>query len=266
MTVRHYALTELAAAIAGGELVVHYQPKIDLKLGTVWRTMGAEALVRWQHPFYGLIPPGEFIGLAEETGLILPLTELVLATAIDQIKLWRADGMTVSVAVNLSAHMLTDLQMPDRVADMLAKNGVPASSLILEVTESAAMADVSRTTDILTRFRLKGIGLSMDDFGTGYSSLLQLHRMPFSELKIDRSFVIELGEAQEALVLIRSMINLAHDLGIQICAEGVENGRALDILRSLGCDKAQGYYIGRPAPAAEMIRLLRGRKRAGAAS
>lgn len=253
---------ELATAIAGAELVVHYQPKIDLRVEGTWRNIGAEALVRWAHPRRGLVPPSEFIGLAQRTGLILPLTDFVLGTAIDQVKAWQDSGARVSVAVNLAADFLTDLRMPDRVSDMLERRGVPASALVLEVTESAAMADTIRAMDILTRFRLKGIGLSMDDFGTGYSSLLQLYRMPFSELKIDRSFVTRLGEDEEALVMVRSMIHLAHDLGLSVCAEGVETARALDVLRSLGCDQAQGYYIGRPVPAADLTGVLSGRRRA----
>jgi EAL domain-containing protein (putative c-di-GMP-specific phosphodiesterase class I) len=259
MTTEHDAIgeQELAAAIAVGEMVVHYQPKIDLNAEAAWQNVGAEALVRWAHPRRGLIGPSDFIGLAERTGLILPLTMFVLETAIAQVRVWQDDGAPVSMAVNLAAQLLTDLRMPDQISAMLEKHGVPPSSLILEVTESAAMADTLRAMDILTRFRLKGMGLSMDDFGTGYSSLLQLHRMPFSELKIDRSFVTQLGEAQEALIMVRSMIHLAHDLGLSVCAEGVETGVALKILRSLRCDKAQGYYIGRPAPADQLTRMLK---------
>lgn len=247
---------ELEKAIAAGQLSVHYQPKVDMKSEPLYRIESAEALVRWEHPELGLLTAGKFIPLAEETGLIAPLTDFVLEEAIKQAGLWQGLGTPMSLAINLSPLILTDLNFPDRISELLGKYEVSGNRLILEVTESGAMADAARTMEILTRFRLKDIGISIDDFGTGYSSMAQLHRMPFSELKIDKSFVMELHSDPEAAIIVRSIIALGHSLGLSICAEGVEDQEALDFLLSEGCDSAQGYFISKPIPPADMIEFI----------
>ena len=246
----------LSEAISAGELVVHYQPKV--KLGSKGsREVGSlEALVRWDRPGHGLVPPDEFIPLAEQTGLIESLTDYVLHAALKQIAELRKDGSSVAVAVNLAPQLLSDLGLPNRISDMLAEYGVDGSVLIVEVTESAAMTDTARTMDILTRLRLKGIELSMDDFGTGYSSLVELYRMPFSEIKIDKSFVINVNRDKEAEVIVQSIVNLGHNLGLKVCAEGVETGEAMDFLRSIECDFAQGYFLSKPLPPSDAMALI----------
>ncbi len=250
---------DLREAIEKRQLRVHYQPKIDLTSGPVGTVNGVEALVRWQHPELELVMPDEFIPLAERTGLIGALTDVVLREALEQVKLWQDGGHRLSVAVNLAPQLLSDLEFPDRISDLLGEYRVDASAMMFEITESGAMADVALTMDILTRLRLKGVGLSIDDFGTGYSSLVELYRMPFSELKIDKSFVMDIGKGEEAAVIVRSLVNLAHNLGLTVCAEGVETQEALDLLQSLGCEKAQGYLIGNPVPATELIEFLQTR-------
>ena len=215
-----------------------------------------ESLVRWDRPGHGLVPPDEFIPLAEQTGLIESLTDYVLHAALKQIAQWRENGSSVAVAVNLAPQLLSDLDLPDRLSDLLAEYGVDGSALIVEVTESAAMTDAARTMDILTRLRLKGIELSMDDFGTGYSSLVELYRMPFSEMKIDKSFVIDVNRDKEAEVIVRSIVDLGHNLGLKVCAEGVETEEAMSFLRSIKCDLAQGYFLSKPLPPSDMMALI----------
>ena len=248
---REYSVTErdLKDAIDNGHLCLHYQPKVSLQSDSKWIIGGAEALVRWQHPQHDLLMPDEFISLAEESGLISALTDFVLGEAIRQMRLWRDDGMPMSVAVNLAPQLLHQMDLPDRVGEMLKTQDMKGDNLILEITESAAMTDTTRTMDILTRFRIKDIGLSIDDFGTGYSSFVQLYRMPFSELKIDKSFVLDMHQDEEAKIIVRSIANLGHNLGLSLCAEGVETREALDLLRSFGCEKIQGYLVSRPLEA-----------------
>jgi EAL domain-containing protein (putative c-di-GMP-specific phosphodiesterase class I) len=249
--------SDLKEALAEEQLLLYYQPKVSLESDRVWEVEGVEALVRWQHPKFGLLSPDEFIPLAEKTGLIRPLTEFVLKASLEQVRIWSEEGLEVSVAVNLSPHLIDDLELPDRIADLQKEYGLKGSPLSLEITESAVMKDAAHTMDILIRFRMKGIELSLDDFGTGYSSLVQLYRMPFSELKIDKSFVMEANESEEAATIVRSIANLGHNLGLTICAEGVENQEALDLLRSVGCEKAQGYFMSRPLGASDETKLLR---------
>lgn len=256
-TVRSISEDDLREAIDTGQLRVYYQPKTDLTSDGVWVIGSVEALVRWQHPELGLVMPDEFIPLAEKTGLIASLTDVVLRKALEQVKLWHDKGYPLSVAVNMAPQLLSDLEFPDRLSDLLSECQVDASALLLEVTESGAMADVALTMDILSRLRLKGIGLSIDDFGTGHSSLVELYRMPFSELKIDKSFVMDIGKEEEASIIVRSLVTLAHNLGLVVCAEGVETQQALDLLRSVGCEKAQGYFISKPIPETELIEFLR---------
>ena len=196
----------------------------------------------------GPISPLRFISVAEKYGLIRRLTEQVIETALSQCRAWDAVGLQLSVAINLSPQLLNDLAFPDHVARMAAQVGADARRIIFEVTESAAMFDPGTTMDVLTRMRVKNFGLSIDDFGTGYSSLKQLYLMPFSELKIDTSFVRDIFAHEDARTMVETMVLLAHKLRLTACAEGVETQEVLDFLDGVGCDRAQGYFIGRPMP------------------
>jgi EAL domain-containing protein (putative c-di-GMP-specific phosphodiesterase class I)/CheY-like chemotaxis protein len=242
---------DLRRGIAGGELTPHYQPKVSRSPGG-WVVDGVEVLARWQHPRLGLVMPSRFIPLAERTGIIADLTTAMLNAALRQLRAWQDEGLHLSCAVNLPPGLVTDLSFPDRVAAALADNGVDGKLLVLEITETATIQNPTATMAILTRLRVKGIGLSLDDFGTGYSSLTQLFEMPFSEMKIDKSLVMNVPQKREATTMIGSLIELAHNLGLKVCAEGVENREALDALASLGCDRCQGYFISRAIPAADI--------------
>jgi EAL domain-containing protein (putative c-di-GMP-specific phosphodiesterase class I) len=246
---------ELARAVDRGQLVVHYQPQAELRPDG-WLLSGVEALLRWQHPDHGLVYPDRFIPLAEEHGLVGAMTDWVLQTGLADLSHWRRSGLRAQLAVNLSAGLVDDIEFPDRLAALLAAQGVDNSQLTLEITETAALTQPSRTLDILTRLRVKGFGLSLDDFGTGYSSLTQLYRMPFNEIKIDKSLGLALGQDREAQTMVRSMVELAHNLGMKVCAEGVETPAALQFLERIGCDHAQGYLLARPMPAADVRALL----------
>ena len=236
-------LGELRRALDAHELVVHYQPQVDLRSGEL---CGLEALVRWQHPDRGLLPPGAFLPVAETTGLVTPLTLRVLDLVLAQVRQWADEGQEVPVAVNLSARCLSDTDLPDVVAAALARHGVPARLLWLEVTESATMTDPERALGILRRLSADGVRLSIDDFGTGYSSMSYLRRLPVGELKVDRSFVSEMTRDDSDAVLVRSTVDLGHNLGLSVVAEGVEDEETLRALSDLGCDVAQGYLLGRP--------------------
>jgi EAL domain-containing protein (putative c-di-GMP-specific phosphodiesterase class I)/AmiR/NasT family two-component response regulator len=246
---------DLEVGIERREFVVYYQPKVRLEAGKAPVIEGLEALVRWNHPQHGLLAPDSFIPLAEQEGVIGQLTDLVLDISFDDLRAFM-EKKDLFLSVNFAAQLLDDLEMPDRLAKMANERRLPLDHIILEITETGVMRDAIRVMDVLTRFRLKGFGLSMDDFGTGYSSLVQLYRMPFSELKIDKSFVMDVDSSEEARAIIRSAILLGHELKLSVCAEGVETQSALDFLYSLGCDKAQGYLIGRPMPAAQFMTLI----------
>ena len=243
----------LRRALERDQLVLHYQPNADLRRGQI---LGAEALVRWQHPDHGLLGPGEFIPLAERTGLIHPLTRWVLDAALRQAAQWHRDGHELSVAVNVSTRCLLDPGFPDQVAERLETWQVPANSLVLEVTESAVMADPARALDVLGRLHELGVRLAVDDFGTGYSSMAYLKALPVDELKVDRSFVGQMADSASDAVIVRSTIDLGHNLGLRVVAEGVETQEAWQKLETLGCDTAQGYYLGRPMPAADLEHWL----------
>ncbi|MGH9110152.1 MAG: putative bifunctional diguanylate cyclase/phosphodiesterase [Acidimicrobiales bacterium] len=246
---RFELLGDLRRALTRRELVVHYQPKVDVATGAL---TGVEALVRWQHPRRGLLAPAEFVPLAETTDLIHPLTDRVLDLALAQARSWSDAGLTVPVAVNLSARCLHDTSLPARVTATLDRHGVPASRLFLEITESAIMRDPAGALAILCELAGSGIRLSLDDFGTGYSSMTYLRRLPVAELKVDRSFVLDLVGQRADTVLVRSTVDLGHNLGLSVVAEGVEDAATLDALGALGCDIAQGYYFARPMPADEL--------------
>jgi EAL domain-containing protein (putative c-di-GMP-specific phosphodiesterase class I)/ActR/RegA family two-component response regulator len=240
----------LAEALEAGELYLEYQPKLDL---TSMRPAGVEALLRWRHPELGLVPPMTFIPVAEASDLIHRLTQWVLAESRRQRGAWSALKLSLSIAVNLSARNVDR----DDLAALLTKDAEPAGGfapgdLVLELTESAAMRNTDQAADMLTRLRLKGIGLSIDDFGTGYSSLQQLQRLPFSEIKIDKSFVIDCVASKENAAIVHAIIDLGHRLGLRVVAEGVETADALDLLAKAGCDAAQGYFICRPIGGAKI--------------
>ncbi len=236
----------LTAALERREIDVYYQPKATRVAPGRWVVEGVEALARWNHNSLGQISPLRFIAVAEKHGLIRRLTEQVIETALRQCRAWDAAGLQLSVAINLSPQLLNDLAFPDQVARMAAQVGAEARRIIFEVTESAAMFDPGTTMDVLTRMRVKNFGLSIDDFGTGYSSLKQLYLMPFSELKIDTSFVRDVFAHEDARTMVETMVLLAHKLRLTACAEGVETQEILDFLEGVGCDRAQGYFIGRP--------------------
>lgn len=242
-TARLSLLGDLRTAIERNELDVHFQPKVDLTTSTV---VGAEALVRWHHADRGWVAPDEFIGVAEESGLIRLVTDVVLAKAIRRATAWRTSGYDIDVSVNLSALDLHDEDLSARVGRLLDEYGLDPKCLILEITESALMVDTVRTMGTIEQLDLLGVRLSLDDFGTGYSSLSYLRRLPVAELKIDRSFVSELLLNVNDDVIVRSTVDLGHNLGLRVVAEGIENSQVFDRLAALGCDMGQGYGIARP--------------------
>ena len=243
------SLQELHTALAQRQMVLHYQPKLDLASNVVH---DVEALVRWNHPVRGLLFPDSFLSLIEDAGLMRKLTQLVLEEALDQAAVWATRGRSLTIAVNLSASSLVDTDLPEQIGAMLATRGLPSSVLQLEITEEFLMADRDRTRDILVRLRQRGIQIAVDDFGTGYSSLAYLRELPIDELKLDRSFVFPMIEDSRAAALVFSTIGLAHSLGLRMVAEGVETEAALNELAAHGCDQAQGYFVSRGLPAAEL--------------
>ncbi|MHB8535458.1 MAG: EAL domain-containing protein [Sulfuricaulis sp.] len=246
-SLRRLALAgELRHAIEKNELVLHYQPKIDMRTG---RVCGAEALVRWLHPQQGMIPPDAFIPLAERTGLIKPLTDWVVQAALRQSSAWRRDGLALPVAVNLSARNLQEAELLGRMEQLLTVWAAEAGWLEMEITESAVMEDPEGALVILKRLSRLGFTLFIDDFGTGYSSLSYLKKLPVNAVKIDKSFVIDMLANTDSAAIVRATIVLAHDLGLKVVAEGVEDQTTWNRLLALGCDVAQGYHISKPLPA-----------------
>ena len=247
-------MNELRVAIDNEELMLCYQPVIDLATGCV---SGVEALIRWQHPTRGLLYPDDFIPASEQTGLIGPLTLWVFERAMSQSDEWRELGLELRVSVNLSARNLHDTKFPGQVTRLIEAGGVKAERLRLEITENAIITDPEYTTSILNNLGALGIHISIDDFGTGYSSLVYLKQLPVDEIKIDRSFVTDMLEDENDEVIVRSTIDLAHNIGMKVVAEGVETQAVYDKLVSLGCDAAQGFHMGRSVPPAEFLRWLK---------
>jgi EAL domain-containing protein (putative c-di-GMP-specific phosphodiesterase class I) len=244
----------LRRALEREELELHYQPQVDIATG---RIAGAEALLRWRHPDRGLVSPGVFIGLAEETGLILPIGDWVLSAACAQLRLWRDAGLpVVPVSVNLSAHQFDD-RIVATVGRVLAECGIEPQLLELELTESASMADADKSCALLAQLKGMGCGLSIDDFGTGFSNLTYLKRFPVDKLKLDQSFVADLLNSPDDQAISRAVIAMAQGLRLTVVAEGVETAGQLALLAELGCDLMQGYYFSKPVPAAEFGRMLR---------
>ena len=253
-SVKQLALkAELRSAIEEDQMVLFYQPKLDFKSGYV---SSVEALVRWKHPTRGMIPPDQFIPLSEQRGLIGPLTEWVIQKALWQYNQWQSQGIYLQIAVNLSSRVLFDLSLPNKIERLLIEAKLPASVLSFEITEEATMIDPSRAMDIMNRLNEMGLVLSIDDFGTGYSSLGYLKKLPVAEIKIDRSFVMDMETSESDAKIVHATIDLAHNLGLKVVAEGIETEYALNLLRSLNCDYAQGYYLSHPIPAAELVTWL----------
>lgn len=244
-----YGAGAVRAAINNNELVNYYQPKVAVTTG---RVVGVETLVRWRHPEDGMVFPDQFIGVAETHGLIDDLTRVVLTSALAQAKVWQDEGLALRVAINVSMDNLASLDFPDFVAGLAANAGVWPQEVVLEVTESRLMLDMRAPLEVLTRLRLKRFRLSIDDFGTGNSSLAQLRDIPFDELKIDQSFVHRAWIDETLRAMYDASLGLARQLGMAVVAEGVEDRDDWDLLRRTGCDFAQGYFIARPMPAADL--------------
>lgn len=254
---------ELSFAIENDELSLYYQPKVSFKTN---RIVGVEALLRWQHPQRGMIAPDQIIPLAEKTGAIQRLTEWVLGSASRQAAAWRRAGIDIGVSVNLSARNLIEPAFPNRVMTLLNGDGIAAGRITMEITESALMADPTKARKALTFLSQQGIRFSIDDFGTGYSSLAYLKHLPVSEIKIDKIFVSKMMTDTDDATIVRSTIDLGHNLGLSVTAEGVEDQQTWEQLSALGCDEAQGYYMSRPLPAAQLDRWLKESKWGAAVS
>ncbi len=244
---------QVRPAIENDEFEMHYQPKVRLIDG---RVAGAEALIRWQHPTLGLVTPDEFIPLVEKTVLLRPLTQYVIEAVLRQWRVWADMGIRIPIAINISPRSLLDQELPDQVEQKLRDFDVPPAFLRMELTESFLMADSGRSTVVLDRLSDVGVGLSIDDFGTGYSSLSHLKRLPIEEIKIDRSFVMQMHVDANDFMIVRATVDLGRNLGLRVVAEGVEDLATFDRLAEFGCDEAQGYYISRPVSAIEFTRWL----------
>lgn len=244
---------DLRRAIERSELVLHYQPKVDLRTG---RVVGVEALVRWRHPRFGFLNPEEFLGIAEQTGLIHQLTTYVLRAGLEECRAWHDRGLQFGVSINISARNLVDVSLPNHVAGLLADAGLDASLLTLEIVETSIMADPNRTIAVLQELNAMGVRLSVDDFGTGYSSLSYLKRLPVHEVKIDKSFVFSMTGDPSDAAIVSSIVDLGANLGLTVVAEGIEDAATATRLIELGCSIGQGYYLGRPLPAIHLQRWL----------
>jgi diguanylate cyclase (GGDEF)-like protein len=240
---------DLRYAVDRGELLLQYQPKADVRTREV---SSVEALIRWKHPMRGLLFPDRFMGLAEQTGLVKPLSFWVLGEATRQCSIWHRAGQDLGIAINLSASSLPDSKLGDMIAYYLGEYDVPASMLAIEVTESVLMADPTRAKIVLDRLHELGVKIAIDDFGTGYSSLAYLRRLPVDEIKIDKSFVLDMVTDSEDALIVRSIIDLGHNLGLRVVAEGVENAETWALLETMGCDVIQGFYISRPLTVADL--------------
>lgn len=246
-------MSELRGALALGQLSLYYQPKLSIKEG---RITTVECLIRWIHPVHGFVPPDEFIPLAEQTGAIREVTHWVLKEAFKQQKIWKEQGYQIGIAVNISAVDLVDMTLPTYVAELMSEYEANGDALTLEVTESAVMSEPESALKALNTLQRMGIALSIDDFGTGYSSMAQLKKMPVDELKIDKAFVLDLANNEDDQVMVRTLIALAQNLGLNTVAEGVEDNQSLSLLTDMGCTKAQGFHLSRPLPAKDFTDWL----------
>ena len=256
---------ELEQALVEQELTLQYQLKVAI--GAENPTIqGVEALVRWQHPRRGLLQPHQFLGAVEEYGLMTRLTDFVMTEAVRQVGQWRDRGLHLEMVVNLSPRLVTDCAFPERLAVLLREHEVPAQQLVLDVTESPSTIDRDLLLNVFTRLRILGIGLSLDNFGTGLSSLTELYRLPFSEIKVDHSLIADTQRESEAKVIVQAIIDLAHALQLNVCAEGIETRQMLEFVRAAGCDTAQGRFFSGPVPAASIERLIQSWPSAGPAA
>lgn len=244
---------DLRQALIAREFELHFQPKIDLRSDLL---CGVEALARWSHPRRGLVPPDEFIPVMEQTGLIRPFTLWAIERGLQQCAQWHAQGRRITMAVNLSLENLLDPQFPDQVIALLQRTKVEPPCLVLEITESVFLSEHAKLRNLLVQLREHGVQFSIDDFGTGHSSLSRLKKLPVSELKIDRSFVKDMERNRDDAIIVRSTVDLAHNLGLTVIAEGVETATTLEMLREMGCDQVQGYHISRPLPPREFEHYL----------
>jgi diguanylate cyclase len=244
---------DLARALRGSEIEVHYQPKADAKSRVI---VGVEALVRWRHPQRGMMQPAEFISVAEQAGLGRALTQKVLAISLAQLRGWHQQGLALDLAVNTTVADLQDAEFPAKVSALLAEHQIKPEALILEITETMLLADPVRVSDVLGRLGELGISLSLDDFGTGYSSLTHLKVLPVGEVKIDRSFIARMTSDRVDAAIVHATIALAHDIGIRVVAEGIEDEATWASLVACGCELIQGYALSRPLPADQLPALL----------
>ncbi|THB69157.1 MAG: EAL domain-containing protein [Gammaproteobacteria bacterium] len=245
---------ELRTAIDKDLLKMAYQPQIDVING---KLIGVEALLRWNHEELGFVPPDEFIPLAEQTGVIKPLTRWVLKTAITQCADFLNRGMSIRMGINLSARNLQEKELTDYLIDLITEHNVPPELLVLEITESAMMEDRDHATKVLNDLDDKGFRISIDDYGTGYSSLAYIRQLPIKEIKIDRSFVMDMIEQKDDMMIVHTTIEMSHNLGLEVVAEGVENQESLEELKKMGCDVAQGYHLSRPVPVADLLEWIK---------
>ncbi len=248
---------ELQRALTQGELTLHYQPQLDITRGSL---AGVEALVRWNHPQRGLLMPDIIIPLAEQADMMDELTSEVIDQSFSQLKTWQEQGLQTQISINISAGSLVELGFPELVSSKIEQYRLQPKQIALEVTETSLMQDLAKSLDVLTRLRIKGIKLSIDDFGTGYSSMVQLYRAPFSEIKIDQSFVSHATRDAEAQAIVDITILLGNRLGLTVVSEGVEDQETWDLLSALGCDVAQGYFIARPMPGDQLLKWVESRE------
>jgi len=247
---------ELQNAIRQGELETWFQPQLDIRSGSL---VGVEALVRWKHPQRGFLMPNIIIPSAERSNMMVELTTEVIEQSLKQLASWQKQKIQTNVSINIPANYLHELSIPEQIKKKISAYHLQPEQVILEVTESGLMQDLTKSLDILTRLRMKGIELSIDDFGTGYSSMVQLYRAPFSEIKIDKSFVMQAIVDAEALAIVEITIMLGHKLEMMVVAEGIEDQETWNLLSDLGCDTAQGYFIAKPMPAEQLVRWVKSR-------
>lgn len=245
---------EILQGIYDNQMELYYQPQLELRPNTL---KGVEALVRWNHPTRGIIPPNMFIEMAEKEGLMGELTSYIINMAVNQSNEWKKAGYGIKISVNVSAENITSVSLPEQLSDLINDHGLNPQSIVLEITESALMGELKTALDILTRLRMKGFGLSIDDFGTGNSSLVLLHRVPFTELKIDMSFVKHMDRDLDARAIVETCVMLAHKLNMDCVAEGIENEDTQKTLAIMGCDIGQGYHIAKPMPADTLIEWVK---------
>jgi EAL domain-containing protein (putative c-di-GMP-specific phosphodiesterase class I) len=256
---------ELESALVNHEVILLYQPKLAIAAGPV-KITGVEALIRWQHPRRGLLQPRHFLTAVEDFGLMTQFTDFVMTEAVRQAGQWRARGLLLEIVINLSTKLVEDRGFPERLALLLQENDFPPQALVFDVTESPNVEDQNLLLDVFTRLRILGVGLSLDDFGTGQSSLTELYKMPFSEVKVDRTLIADVPREGDARAIVKAIVNLAHTLQLTVCAEGVETRQMFDFVRAAGFDSAQGRFFSDPVHAGEVEEIVRSWPLAGPAA